>query len=82
MTKIAFLAVLVFSLLAPVRAVEFTTDTAAGKKLTICRVDLRKEQLHLFLRDPAGQPLKTFARLDALLKEQGKKLAFAMNAGM
>ena len=82
MTKIAFLTVLVFSLLAPVRAVEFTTDTAAGKKLTICRVDLRKEQLHLFLRDPAGQPLKTFARLESLLKEQGKKLAFAMNAGM
>ena len=34
MTKIVLLTVLVFSLLAPVRAVEFTTDTAAGKKLT------------------------------------------------
>src|SRR5690349_8347308 len=82
MKKILALLALAFLLHTRVGAVEFSTDTAAGKKLTICRIDLRKEQLHLFLRDPAGQPLKTFARLDALLKEKGKKLVFAMNAGM
>lgn len=82
MKKLILTLALAFALLSPAPAVEFSTDTAAGKKLTICRVDLRKEQLHLFLRDPAGQPLKTFAQLDALLKEKGKKLVFAMNAGM
>jgi uncharacterized protein YigE (DUF2233 family) len=63
-------------------AVEFSEAKAAGKRLTICRVDLRKERLQLFLRDEAGQPFKRFARLEAFVKGQGRKLTFAMNAGM
>jgi len=63
-------------------AVEFSTAEIAGKRLTVCRVDVRKERLQLFLRDEAGQPIKRFERLSALLGARGQKLTFAMNAGM
>jgi uncharacterized protein YigE (DUF2233 family) len=63
-------------------AVEFSTASVAGKPLTVCRVNLQKERLELFLRDPAGQPIKRLDRLVALTQASGRKLTFAMNAGM
>ena len=63
-------------------AVEFSTNEIAGKRVTICRVDLRKEQLQLFHRDETGQPYKNFERLSASLQSRGQKLTFGMNAGM
>ncbi len=64
------------------QAVEFTTTMSSGKRFTICRVDLAKEPLKLFLNDPAGQPLKTFAAVEAMLAVNQERLVFAMNAGM
>jgi uncharacterized protein YigE (DUF2233 family) len=46
-----------------VSGVEFSKAAIAGKPLTVCRVDLRKERLELFLRDDTGQPIKRFERL-------------------
>jgi uncharacterized protein YigE (DUF2233 family) len=71
-----------FSLVVGAPAVEFSKAEIAGKRLTVCRVNLRKERLQLFLRDDAGQPIKRFERLVALLGARGLKLTFAMNAGM
>src|SRR4030095_8982028 len=71
-----------FSLIASLPAVEFSKAEIAGKRLTVCRVNLRKERLQLFLRDDAAQPIKRFDRLVALLGARGLKLTFAMNAGM
>lgn len=65
-----------------VSAVEFSTVEVAGKRVTVCRVDLSKERLELFHRDETGEPFKRFERLAAWLEPQGKKLVFAMNAGM
>jgi uncharacterized protein YigE (DUF2233 family) len=79
--NIAFAAALL-ALLARAVAVDFSSAEIAGKPLTVCRVDLRKERLDLFLRDEAGQPIKRFDRLTALLQARGRKLIFAMNAGM
>src|SRR5262245_43980718 len=65
-----------------VSAVEFGEVRVAEKRITICRVDVGKEKLQLFLKDGRGEHFK---RLDKLAKEveaQGKKLRFAMNAGM
>jgi uncharacterized protein YigE (DUF2233 family) len=62
--------------------VEFTSETAAGKRMTVCRVDVRRERLQLFLRDDSGQPIKRFKRLADWLESKGKTLTFAMNAGM
>lgn len=71
-----------FALLDNALAVEFSTAEIAGKPLTVCRVDLRKERLRLFLRDETGQPIKRFERLASLIAARGQKLTFAMNAGM
>lgn len=66
----------------PVVAVDFSTVEFAGKTFTVCRVDVRKEHLDLFHRDEHGQPFKRFDRLATGLQSQGRKLVFAMNAGM
>ncbi|MEP6668214.1 MAG: phosphodiester glycosidase family protein [Chthoniobacter sp.] len=63
-------------------AVDFSTVEFAGKTFTVCRVNVRKEHLELYHRDDTGQPFKRFDRLTAWLLPQGKKLVFAMNAGM
>lgn len=65
-----------------VAAIEYSTVEFAGKRITVCRVDLRKERLQLFHRDEAGQPFKRFDRLTPWLEARGQKLIFAMNAGM
>ena len=63
-------------------AVEFSTVEFAGKRFTVCRVNVRKERLQLFHRDETGQPFKRFDRLAPWLESRGQKLAFASNAGM
>jgi uncharacterized protein YigE (DUF2233 family) len=63
-------------------AVEFRTVEVAGKKVTVCRVEVKKEKLRLFHRDETGLPLKRLDRLAEWLGAQDQKLTFAMNAGM
>src|SRR5215207_3184705 len=82
MRLLFLLPVFAWTLLCNIRAVEFKTDEAAGKALTVCQVDLRKERLQLFLRDESGRPIKRFDRLSALLRPRNEKLVFALNAGM
>jgi uncharacterized protein YigE (DUF2233 family) len=67
---------------ARAEAAEFRAVEVAGKKVTVCRVDVKKEKLRLFHRDETGQPLKRLDRLAEWLAAQGQKLTFAMNAGM
>lgn len=54
----------------------------AQKHFTVVTVDVRREQLQLFLNDEANRPFLDFARLSAWLDRRGKKLVFALNAGM
>lgn len=61
---------------------DFSSVSVAGKRVTVCRVEVSKEPLQLFLRDNAGQPLKSFDGINRWLQPQGRKLLFAMNAGM
>ena len=49
---------------------------------TVCHVDIRSDHLELFLDDAAGKPLNSFRRLAESLGPSGRRLAFAMNAGM
>lgn len=74
--------ILTLALLGSASAVEFSTNEIAGKRVTICRVNLRKEKLQLFHHDETGQPFKRFDHLMAWLQPRDKKLVFAMNAGM
>lgn len=55
---------------------------AATDRYTVVTIDTAKEELQLFLHDEAGKPFHSFKRLDAWLSGQGKRLAFATNAGM
>ena len=66
----------------PVRAVEFGEARADGKRVTVCRVDPRKEQIRLFLRDDADRPFERLDALAAFVRRHGQTLPFAMNAGM
>jgi uncharacterized protein YigE (DUF2233 family) len=65
-----------------VAAIEFSESTIAGKRVTVCRVNVRSERLQLFLRDAASQPFKSFEAIDRDLQARGQRLVFAMNAGM
>jgi uncharacterized protein YigE (DUF2233 family) len=63
---------LIMALQIRASGVEFSVAHVAGKRLTVCRVDLRKERLQLFLRDDTGQPIKRFDRLSTLLEARGR----------
>ncbi len=64
------------------RAVEYSTVELEGRKAIVCRVKVKEEKLELFLQDDAGKPLKSFAGVNQWLAGKGRKLVFAMNAGM
>lgn len=49
---------------------------------TVCRFDARRDRIELFLRDDSGSAFGGFRRLQGHLANTGKKLSFAMNAGM
>lgn len=63
-------------------AVDYGEVQVNGKRVTVCRVNVLKEKLQLFWRDDNGHPLKSFTGINTWLASQGKKLCFAMNAGM
>jgi uncharacterized protein YigE (DUF2233 family) len=48
----------------------------------VIRVDTRKEDLEIFLRDDAPNEFKRFDNLKSWLESKNKRLRFAMNAGM
>jgi len=64
------------------QAVECAQKTVAGRSFTVCRVDLKSEQLDLFWRDDAGKPYRQFSALRDALESKAKHLVFAVNAGM
>lgn len=64
------------------RAVTCEAVTFDDKQYSICTVDTQKETLRLFLRDAEGQIYGQFTAIDRALAEEGKRLAFATNAGM
>jgi uncharacterized protein YigE (DUF2233 family) len=48
----------------------------------MCRFDPAHDELRLFLRDRAGKPYGSFVALARDLEARGRRLVFAMNAGM
>jgi uncharacterized protein YigE (DUF2233 family) len=67
---------------AGAQAVECGAKTVANVPFTVCRVDLKSEQLDLFWRDDAGRPYRQFSALRDALESKAKHLVFAVNAGM
>lgn len=56
--------------------------THEDKRYTICEVDASAADLRLFLNDENDELLGHFSSVNESLGAQGKRLAFAMNAGM
>lgn len=53
-----------------------------GNRYITCGIDLAREELRLFLYDDAGRPYGHFSAVDQVLRDEGKELEVAMNAGM
>ena len=53
-----------------------------GNSFTACTVDMRNEQLRLFLNDDTGVPFNHFTNINTALAQNGQVLGFAMNGGM
>lgn len=70
--------------LAPIfcPALDCSSIQFRGARSTVCRVDLRKDRLRLFLKDDSGTPFNSFSRVAQSVQTRGEQLAFAMNAGM
>ncbi|WP_415405290.1 phosphodiester glycosidase family protein [Tateyamaria sp. SN3-11] len=67
---------------APAWAVTCENIRFEGIGYSICEVDLAAEELRLFLYDDDGGVLGQFSAVDRALSADGKRLGFAMNAGM
>jgi len=65
-----------------VQAQTCTEITYTENRYTICDVDLTGSDLRLFLYAPDGSPYGQFGAVDDALTADGKRLSFAMNAGM
>ncbi|MBC7132278.1 MAG: phosphodiester glycosidase family protein [Roseovarius sp.] len=79
--RIAALALLIAPL--PAAAASCRSITVEGAGYTLCEADAARDDIRLFLNDPARDaPLGSFANIDRVLAAGGKRLAFAMNAGM
>lgn len=53
-----------------------------GVTYTVCEADAARDDLRMWLTDGEGALIGSFAKLEALLAERGRRLVFAMNAGM
>lgn len=53
-----------------------------NKGYVVCKVDLTRDTLDLFLYDEDDAPFGFFTTLNSALERDGKRLGFAMNAGM
>jgi len=56
--------------------------TVEGSGYIICRVAPGAGELRLFWKDASGQPFRSFDKLDAAVRAEGRSLVFAINAGM
>jgi len=53
-----------------------------GASYTVCSFDARRDDIRLYWADAQGKPYGSFAALGQALAAHGRKLRFAMNAGM
>jgi uncharacterized protein YigE (DUF2233 family) len=68
--------------LAPAQAATCERLEHDGNRYVVCEVDPARATLRLFLADSDGTPFGHFADLETMLRANGKRLVFAMNAGM
>lgn len=72
---------LLFALPLPAAAESCRTEAFEGARYSVCEARAG-DDLRLFLKGTDSAPLLGFDRVEAELATEGRKLAFAMNAGM
>jgi len=82
MALMGLLGVLAIALSHQAQAVSCRQLGPSGTAYLVCRVDVKKERLTLHLTDSRGDRLESFEALGEDVKSSGRKLSFAMNAGM
>ena len=82
MKRLAALILLILWGTAPLMAETCETMSFRENSFDICTVDLTQDTLELFLYAGNGSPYGYFNTLNSALEAEGKKLGFAMNAGM
>jgi uncharacterized protein YigE (DUF2233 family) len=79
----ASLIAALLALMAPAQADEACRRlTHEGAGYAVCTVHIGQDDLRLWLEGADGAVLGSFAEVDALLRAEGRRLRFAMNAGM
>jgi uncharacterized protein YigE (DUF2233 family) len=77
------LAALLIGLISGAAMADCRETEVEGQGYTVCTVNPARDDLRLFLNHPdTGKLLGNFANIDNVLAAEGKRLAFAMNAGM
>lgn len=78
-----WLALILCLIAAPAAAVECKDVRFEGNAITLCKVDATSEELRVFLKNPdTDLPFGSFDNVETRLQDDGKRLLFAMNAGM
>lgn len=76
------LILMALGLAAPAAAQDCRDQKDGNIGYTVCEVDMTEADLRLFLNNEAGELYGQFGTIDQVLGGSGKKLSFAMNAGM
>jgi uncharacterized protein YigE (DUF2233 family) len=77
-----FAVFLTWVLLSTPSFAECKTLAAGGQRYTACSFARGEGGLQVYNLDPAGEPYRYLSALAAGLAQSGKRLSFAMNAGM
>lgn len=82
MKKILLGLIAAFGLTPPAGALDCRSVTWEDTPFVTCDVDMTTADLRLFHKGEDGQILGQFQTVDRVLQAEGRRLAFAMNAGM
>lgn len=83
-----FLTIAALALFAPLvalpaaKAKQCGQESFEGASYLVCTIDPARSDLRLFWKNGAGEPYRSFSNLAKAVEDDGRTLAFAMNAGM
>lgn len=78
----AEMALLSAAALQPAKAQQCAEESFEGSGFVVCTFDPATSDLRLFWKDAEGRPFRTFSNLAASVRNAGRELVFAGNAGM
>src|SRR5690606_20429964 len=74
--------VLLAALVAPAQAQQCAETRFENAGYVTCTIDPAASDLRLFWKNAAGEPYRSFSNVASAVRDEGRELVFAMNAGM